>query len=304
MAKLLSNIRDHAGSRRKRRKAEDAIEVKKAERVCERPVSAFSPRALWSVLFVVALGAPGPLTAETIGSANSVRPDVSGGNSTIKDGDGVTQGEVIKSGPKGSTKIGFNDGTSLSIGSSAQVTLSHFVYNDNKTFKKATFDLGKGVFRFVTGASDKSAYEIKTPTSTISVRGTVFTVIVTSNSTCVDVKGGSVDQSGAQPPKARRLPDTSDPGEGLSNTITTVVVYRGSVSFCQGSNCQTVDAGQSANDGGDAKNSCQNGQNKGPIPNAPQAPVKHGGDPPPPPSDPYTPPSPDKCGKPHCSDGH
>ena len=216
----------------------------------------------------------------------------------MKDGDGVTQGEVIKSGPRGSTRIGFNDGTSLSIGSSAQVTLSHFVYNDNKTFKKATFDLGKGVFRFVTGASDKSAYEIKTPTSTISVRGTVFTVIVTSNSTRVDVEGGSVDQSGAQQPNAGSLPDTSNPGEGLSNTTTKVNVESGSVSFCQGSNCQTVDAGQSANDGGGPKNSGQNG------PSAPPAPTKHGGDPPAPPPQPYTPPSPDKCGAAHCSDGH
>jgi len=156
------------------------------------------PIKLGILIFAVALGAPTSLAAETIGTANSVHPDVSGGKSTIKTGDGVTQGEVIKSGPNGSTKIGFNDGTSLAIGSSAQVTLSHFVFNDKKSFKKATFELGKGVFRFVTGSSDKSAYEIKTPTSTISVRGTVFTVTVTDDSTTVGVESGSVNQSGSE----------------------------------------------------------------------------------------------------------
>ncbi len=224
----------------------------------------------------VALSAPASLMAETIGTAESVRPDVSRGSATIKSGDGVSQGEVIKSGPNGSTKIGFNDGTSLSIGSSAQVTLSHFVFADKKSFKKATFDLGKGVFRFVTGSSDKSAYEIKTPTSTISVRGTVFTVTVTEDSTTVDVEHGSVDQSGNQSGGA---------------TSSTVAVESGSVSFCQGSNCQIVDAGQSASDRG-SKNSDQNGQSNTNPPAPPPSPP------------PYTPPNQDRCLTTDCSDRH
>jgi hypothetical protein len=178
--------------------------------VNDRSANAVSIK-LGVVFFAVALSAPGAL-AETIGTANTVRPDVTGGGSTIQSGDGVSQGEVIKSGPSGSTKIGFSDGTSLSIGSSAQVTLSQFVFSDKKNFKNATFELGKGVFRFVTGNSDKNAYQIKTPTSTLSVRGTIFVVTVT-------------------------------------DTSTTVKVEKGSVNFCQGANCQVVDAGQTAGDG-------------------------------------------------------
>ncbi len=249
----------------------------------DRSTKAVSTR-LRILAFAVALGAPGPLAAEAIGTANTVHPDVSGAGSTIKNGDGVTQGEVIKSGPKGSTKIGFNDGTSLSIGSSAQVTLSHFVFADKKTFKKATLDLGKGVFRFVTGSSDKKAYEIKTPTSTISVRGTDITVTVTANGTKVDVQSGSVEQSNGN--------SSSDPGEGLSDTTTTVTVHSGSVSFCQGSSCQNVDAGQTASDHGGSQGAdptTQPNTNPPPAPPSPQ---------------PYTPQNQDNCNSIDCSTRH
>ena len=159
------------------------------------------------------LGAPGSLAAETIGTANSVRPEVTrGGGGAINSGDSVSQGEVIKSGSSGSAKITFTDGTAMSIGSSAQVTLTHFVFAEKKkTFQKASFDIAKGAFRFATGSSDKSAYEVKTPTSTLSVRGTEWTMNVTDKK-------------------------------------TTLNVIIGSVVFCQGGKCRVVEAGESAGD--------------------------------------------------------
>ena len=142
----------------------------------DRSASAVSIK-LWILIFAVALGASASLAGEMIGTVSSVNGEVTrGGGGTIKAGDSVSQGEVIKSSSGGSAKITFSDDTSMSVGSSAQVTLSHFVYADKKkTFEKASFDLAKGAFRFATGNSDKKAYEVKTPTSTLSVRGTVFT---------------------------------------------------------------------------------------------------------------------------------
>ena len=177
--------------------------------------------------FAVALGASASLAAEMIGTVSSVNGEVTrGGGGSIKAGDSVSQGEVIKSSSGGSAKITFSDGTSMSVGSSAQVTLSHFVYADKKkTFEKASFDLAKGAFRFATGNSDKKAYEVKTPTSTLSVRGTVFTMNVTEKN-------------------------------------TTVNVISGTVVFCQGGKCQVVEAGQSAGD--DSSDSDQSGQSNPP----------------------------------------
>ena len=183
------------------------------------------------VIAAIALGAPGSLAAQTIGTASAVHPEVTrGGGGAIKSGDSVSQGEVIKSSSSGSAKISFTDGTSMSIGSSAQVTLSHFVFADKqKTFQKASFDLAKGAFRFATGSSDKSAYEVKTPTSTLSVRGTVWTMNVTEKK-------------------------------------TTINVISGSVVFCQGGKCRVVEAGQSAGDD-DSSDSDPNGQSNPPPQN-------------------------------------
>ena len=52
----------------------------------------------------------------------------------------------------------------------------------------------KGAFRFITGASPKAAYEIKTPTATMGVRGTVFDVFVADDGeTVVLLHEGGVD---------------------------------------------------------------------------------------------------------------
>jgi len=180
--------------------------------VTERPANSVSTK-LKIVICAMALSAPGSLAAETIGTASSVHPAVtSGGGGAINSGDSVSQGEVIKSSSSGSAKISFTDGTSMSIGSSAQVTLTHFVFAEKKkTFQKASFDIAKGAFRFATGSSDKSAYEVKTPTSTLSVRGTEWTMNVTDKK-------------------------------------TTLNVIIGSVVFCQGGKCRVVEAGESAGD--------------------------------------------------------
>ena len=42
--------------------------------------------------------------------------------------------------------------------------------------QKMTVNLAKGVFRFTTGALDKKAYQITTPTAAIGVRGTVLDI--------------------------------------------------------------------------------------------------------------------------------
>jgi hypothetical protein len=135
--------------------------------------------------------------ADSIGVATSVHPQVervSGSSSSlIHGGESVVQDEVVKTGEGGSTKIVFTDNTNLSIGPGSRITLSHFVFNGQKNYKKATFEMAKGAFRFSTGHSEKKAYEINTPTATLGVRGTVFTVTVSDEKTSVDVESGEVE---------------------------------------------------------------------------------------------------------------
>ena len=68
--------------------------------------------------------------------------------------------------------------------------LDKFVYVGESNGQKMTVNLAKGVFRFTTGALDKKAYEITTPTAAIGVRGTVLDIAVQGASTRVTLVEG------------------------------------------------------------------------------------------------------------------
>ncbi len=119
---------------------------------------------------------------EVIGTVAVVRGDVnqalSSGLARISVGDNVTSGEVVQTGTASAAKIVFSDNTNMAIGPGSKITLGKFVYSGENSFKKATLQLAKGAFRFTSGSSDKRAYEIKTPTATIGLRGTVLDIRV------------------------------------------------------------------------------------------------------------------------------
>jgi FecR protein len=119
---------------------------------------------------------------EAIGVAAVVRNQVDQALPTrvipINVGENITRDEVVKTGMESAAKLVFSDNTNLSMGPGSAVTLNKFVYSGAGSYEKATFQLVKGAFRFTTGGSDKRAYEIKTPTATIGVRGTILDIRV------------------------------------------------------------------------------------------------------------------------------
>ena len=56
--------------------------------------------------------------------------------------------------------------------------------------QKMAVNLAKGIFRFTTGALDKKAYNIQTPTAAIGVRGTVLDIDVRNAQTRVTLVEG------------------------------------------------------------------------------------------------------------------
>ena len=70
------------------------------------------------------------------------------------------------------------------------MTLDKFVYVGESNGQKMTVNLAKGIFRFTTGALDKKAYTISTPTAAIGVRGTVLDIRVQSALTRVTLVEG------------------------------------------------------------------------------------------------------------------
>ena len=128
----------------------------------------------------LAAAVAGAEAQEHIGSTalahNEVTRDLSGASAPLVAGDSVFRNEVVRTGPDSTAKLIFLDSTNLGVGPVSSVKLDQFVYVGESNGQKMTVNLAKGVFRFTTGALDKKAYEIQTPTAAIGVRGTVLDI--------------------------------------------------------------------------------------------------------------------------------
>ncbi len=137
-----------------------------------------------------------PAAAQTpdIGVAASVVNKVDGSlgpqTRTLAIGDKVFTNEVIRTGSDSKGQLLFRDETSLAIGPDSEVTLDKFVYNPNGG--SLTLNATKGVFRFISGSLPKQSYEIKTPSATVGVRGTIayFAVLPDGTSLYYVLEGG------------------------------------------------------------------------------------------------------------------
>ena len=123
---------------------------------------------------------------------NSVLQVTSNATSAIRLGDDVFANEKVKTGEDSATKLVFSDNTNLALGSSAQVTLDRFVYKGDTSYARAAVNFAAGTFRFTTGGSDKGAYQLKTSTATIGVRGTQFDLSVNGGVTRLTLLEGEI----------------------------------------------------------------------------------------------------------------
>ncbi len=97
--------------------------------------------------------------------------------------DSVYLNEVIATGANSATEIDFLDGTKISLGPNVRMTLDKFVFDPKPGRSTFVMTATEGVLRFFSGNLENSAYVIKTPTATIGIRGTIFTVVVLPDGT-------------------------------------------------------------------------------------------------------------------------
>jgi hypothetical protein len=118
-------------------------------------------------------------SAEPVGKTTSAVPaaDFSDGGAPqpLEIGTTLQQNDRITTNKDGAAEIEFVDGTSLTIGANSEIVLDKMIFDRNKA-RNATFNVVRGTLRFVTGNSDHSAYQIRTPVATIGVRGTVIDI--------------------------------------------------------------------------------------------------------------------------------
>lgn len=100
----------------------------------------------------------------------------------------------------------FSDKTSITVGSSSTMSVDDFVYDvQNAEQSKATFKLGKGIFRAITGKVGKlnpSKFALKTKSASMGIRGSEAYIEVDADGTMnVDVLDGIFVAHGKDIPK-------------------------------------------------------------------------------------------------------
>ncbi len=135
-----------------------------------------------------------PEIGDTVAVKNEVTAEVGEDSRKLAKGAKVFQNEILVTSETASAEIQLLDKTKLAVGSSARIVLDKFIYDPSAAPGSISINLAKGAFRFITGKSPKTAYEIKTPTASMGVRGTVFDVFVADNGeTVVLLHEGGVD---------------------------------------------------------------------------------------------------------------
>ncbi len=158
-------------------------------------------RALWACAAILVLGAGAveAASAPEIGTTVAVKNEVMVASEAAErrrlvKGGKVHQEEVLETAKAAQAEIRLLDDTKLAVGPNARLVLDKFVYDPSATPGAIAVNLSKGAFRFISGKSPSSAYEIRTPTASLSVRGTVFDVYVKDNGeTAVLLHEGAVD---------------------------------------------------------------------------------------------------------------
>jgi hypothetical protein len=152
----------------------------------EKTMATFTVPRL-SVLCAAALGlAIAPASAK-VGVTSAVEGDPRGKppsevERVLRIGIDVQSNELITTGTNDRAHLVFLDGTSVTVGPNAQLTIDKFVYDPDTKKGDLAITAGKGVFRLVGGKISKSnAITVTTPSSTMGIRGgiTTFTVTLT-----------------------------------------------------------------------------------------------------------------------------
>jgi len=125
-----------------------------------------------------ALAAPGDAIGSAVTVVNLVTAKLKQDERELNKGDAVRQQELIEVASDGRSELVLRDKTKLALGPGSRLLLDKFIYDPDLSGGAIVLDLVRGAFRFITGIAAKPAYVIRTPTASITVRGTIFDVYV------------------------------------------------------------------------------------------------------------------------------
>ena len=133
--------------------------------------------------------ADGPIGIAAVvrNSVSQLEPKVA----RIAKGDDVVRNEHVRTAADSDARLVFRDDTNLALGPNSTLKLDRTVFDDPKP-RDIVIKLASGAFRFITGNSNKEAYEIKTPIATMGVRGTTLDILVQKRRNTVVLRSGKV----------------------------------------------------------------------------------------------------------------
>ena len=125
----------------------------------------------------------GAAEAVDVGALAKVRQNVYGvppeGRQAAKhQGDAVVFQETLETLEESSALIRFIDDSKLTLGANSKVVIDEFVFDPKHANGNALIEISVGTLRFVTGEMPKGGVVIKTPTATLTLRGTDVVVHV------------------------------------------------------------------------------------------------------------------------------
>lgn len=141
--------------------------------------------------------------AQSVGNASAMIPNASqqppqGTRSDLRLRDPIIRNAQLATADRGALEVTFLDGSRLTMGQNSRLTVDEYVYSGPGSAGRQTIRYGKGLFRFISGSIPKDQVQIKTPTVTIGIRGTMFRTVVNEDGTgAVSVEygpGGKVDE--------------------------------------------------------------------------------------------------------------
>ena len=141
------------------------------------------------LLAITSLSATAPARSEPIGIASATAGQPLGKppaeqERVLRVGIDLQAGELVTTGAADRAHLLFLDGTALTVGPQARLTLDRFVYDNDRRLGELGLTASLGVFRLVGGRISKTVpITVNTPSGTIGIRGGIVLFKVEPNET-------------------------------------------------------------------------------------------------------------------------
>jgi hypothetical protein len=149
---------------------------------------------LTGVLLASALFAGQPATVTHLSGPLAVRKG-DGTGKALSIGSKIDEGDTVVTEKRTYARLKFNDGSEVTLKPNSQFKIDKFSYDQSKPKDdSASLNLIKGGLRTLTGQVGKrgnqDSYQLKTPTATIGIRGTIYDAEYCQGDSCGNIKPG------------------------------------------------------------------------------------------------------------------